>query len=227
MRHHPLATSSLAPFGFATSFYAERLDFRPPGQKHYLNPERLIAKLWERAHLRDARRPHPIQAIIHTILPSICEDYRAADGDFLFLRKPYSSRDIMILSSAVQWLGTNCGMSFLTESSINSSCDDPQLEFATKFERLSTNCLLTCQFTHECSEKCGTPPPGVFMGLTCRLDPNMVSVRDKALIKSLMLWLGTSAGRRFLDAFILRRNRGSKIIRRWQLLESGLLPVAA
>jgi hypothetical protein len=113
-QRHPLENASLAPYGFVFSGRKERLEYLPQDNPHWVNEERLIARLWDKVHRLNAPKPLPITTIVHKILPSFHSCDRLERGDFVFDGLPYLSRDILILSSTLQWFGTNVGRDFLT-----------------------------------------------------------------------------------------------------------------
>jgi hypothetical protein len=64
---------------------------------HERNPERIIAELWE------------IECI-----PEACTNYgRTNIHAIMGEDMKFTSRDVQVINSTIQWLGTNCGMEFL------------------------------------------------------------------------------------------------------------------
>ena len=222
---HPLVNPSLAPYGFVPPSSRRRLEYKSelPG---YINCERALARLWDKAHRSNASHPRPIETIVHQILPGIARAHRLVAGDFIFDGLPYRSRDILVLSATVQWLGTNVGNSFL-ETDISKSWQPeiwqwgtrffksqyryyhPEREFLIKLEkerhaRFGTDGLnLPAMIFHECSNRCGS-----VMGLRhCYYDPHVPEPRDHVLVEGLMRWLAMPAGRAFIAAYQARRAR--------------------
>ncbi len=208
---HPLATKSLAPYGFVFPRYVERLAFEPKPEYGGFNAERVIAKQWERAHRVDAPEPTPLEVIIHRILPGMGTLTGRFKPDFEFKGRPYNSRDIALVSTTVQWLGTNIGNSFLLDA-YRSKEAHPERVFSLLFKRESHDMVM--HFTHICSEKCKDGHTGTVLPFnSCWHDPEETTLRDRVAVDALMWWLGRKAGRAFIEEHFARSERAGKAAR--------------
>ena len=152
---HPLENPSLAPCGFVFPYYRQRLKFRPEDVKHFFNREKAIAKIWDRLNRTDAQKPTPVQTIVHEILPAQASVNRITKGDFCFGDLPYLTRDILVLSTAIQWFGTNCGNCFIETDISRHSGFHPEREFLTKFaQEKHYGKGLIAMWVHVCTSHC-------------------------------------------------------------------------
>lgn len=204
---HPLATKSLAPYGFVFPRYVNRLNFEPEPSGGGFNAEKVIAKQWARVHRIDAPEPTPIEVIIHRILPGRGTLQGRFKPDFEFKGRPYSSRDIALLSTAIQWLGTNVGNGFLLDA-YKAKGTRPDKAFSEKFAQKQLGYDMVMHFTHVCTEHCRDGFTGIIVLIDpCYLDPSQVTERDRVVVEGLMLWLGRKAGRAFLAEHFARYER--------------------
>lgn len=197
---HPLVNPSLAPFGFVTSRQKGRLEYIPTTATG-INRERIIGRLWAKRHRLKAVHPLPIKVIVHEILPSQEKTNILKFGDFVFGELPYLSRDIIVLSGMIQWLGTNVGDCFLTTSLNGRKGYHPEREFVMKLAEEMERCHLVAHILHVCDGRCGTclSRVGSFDG--CAYDTRSISDRDMAVVDGLMRWLGKKDGRSFIRAY--------------------------
>lgn len=202
MFKHPLENPSLAPLGLTTELSYSRLHWRPTGP-FMVFVERMSARFWEKRNRADALRPLPVETIIHRIMPSMAQRNRIAKGDFVFEGKPYLTRDIVTLSSAVQWFGTNVGSCFINEPLHKKGRGyHPSREFIVKLAQENEQKLDACRpdmythLTHRCTGRCKN---------SCVYDSRTVTDRDKAVVDALMRWLGTAHGRQYLEQYRVRQ----------------------
>lgn len=212
-QHHPLENPSLAPYGFAFPNRRKRLEYVP--EIGGINAEKIIARMWDRRNRANAAKPLPIESIIHEILPSQATANRIAAGDFMHNGLPYLTRDILLISSTIQWLGTNCGNWFLEEDISRELGFHPEREFLMKCERSDarrnqTEPSMALFLTHSCTERCRNNPFMPFQ--SCHYD-NPVSERDRAVINGLMRWLGKPPGRGFIAEYLQRRKNAFEAAR--------------
>lgn len=215
MQHHPLEDPSLAPFGFVSPHSRKRLRWKHPG--HLINPDLLPARFWESLHRASAPRPYPIETIVHEILPSMATANRFTNGDFDFGGLPYLSRDVLVLSTIVQWFGTSCGRDFLVHPSGDYQDNvfvlapyHSEREFVWKLEyerRRREDVLAILLFGPE-------------------HDPGSVTRRDRALAEGLMRWLGKQAGRAFITELERRRQQAARDAMRKRMQHGQRLHVA-
>lgn len=201
---HPLQNPSLAPLGLRSKLSYQRLHYKP-SVKFVVFEERMIACFWEKCNRADAVRPLPIEVIIHKILPGMARANRLTAGDFCFDGKPYLTRDLVVLSNAMQWFGTNVGRCFITEPVRNPGKGyHESKEFVVKLEKENKRHNLYAFLAHWCTTRCNSKKH-FRLGLdSCIYDHRQVSGRDKAVIDGLMRWLGTAHGRKYLADFRAR-----------------------
>jgi hypothetical protein len=196
LTQHPLENPSLAPFGLVTQFRWNRLNAALPHDS--VNEEVVIAKLWEEWNCTKASRPLPVKTILCDLMQ---EGFPEFEGDFTFDGVPYLTRDIVVLSSTIQWFGTNVGRCLLVP---DPNPDYPfSEEFRAKLARRERGLPrdMPAFFTHVCTNDCAT----VFGCGVCKYDRRDASTRDRAIIDKLMLWLGSEQGRVFLTAFDIKK----------------------
>lgn len=216
---HPLENPTLAPFGFAFPESQKRLEYVPEITSG-VNCERIIAELWDKWNRKNSRYPLPVTEIIHRILPGLATLNQLRKGDFEFDGRPYLSRDILVLSSLVQWLATNVGGCFL-ETDISSRKDlpmkyHPEREFLIKCELEKEHHAglqdIPAFITHVCTNRCKELwrcTHGV-----CHYNPKDVSTRDRAVVDGLMRWLATKQGRAFTTRYLKKRKNAQEAA--WQ-----------
>lgn len=225
---HPLARPSLAPYGFAYPYQAKRLEYRSPYNKHYVNPERVMARFWAKRHRLDMPRPWPIETIVHDILPGMAKANMLTESDFEFAGTPYFGRDIAVLSTVVYWLGTNCGNAFLQSNhkwlpesqsaSSNSVSKTPsEHEFLEKFREDMKKQDMVVFWIHTCTPACSEPVPS-FVN-PHHYDASEVRPRDYALVEGLMRWLGRKAGREFVAGYEVKLKCSHDAARQRRLAE--------
>ncbi len=216
---HPMMDLSLTPYGFAFPLSVERLAFNGRDPRFHVNSERIIAQHWDRANRSNASPVLPAEKIIHRILPDFNRSDRILNGDFVFADLPYLNRDILVLSSTVQWLGAHCGTVFVEGSPLyhDPAPEDPALEFVHKFdqERKKRSFCLALLLTHVCSSRCNS---GIVLGplgeSPHRFDPFAVQHRDRIVMRGLMHWLGSTEGRMFLSAYQAEKKAAHEKVRR-------------
>jgi hypothetical protein len=214
---HPLHNPSLAPVGFCDVVAQQRLRAEPHPEWSY-NPELAIAKFWAGWNRQGASHPLPVATIIHDMLPAMSTRFRMTEGEFMFEGKWYVGRDIAVLSSAVQWFGSNVGNCFLLHSPVFFKPRSKDREFVEKFAQERVSNALVMRFTHHaCTEACGRNPEPheVVVGFRVRdlHDYAPVTERDQALVEGLMWWLGRTQGRSFIAAWDAKRSRLEKAAR--------------
>lgn len=198
-QRHPLEDPSLAPFGFAFPLQQERITLEEPSGIYWVNEERMIAQQWDEWNRLSSPWPRPIEMIIHHILPSIGKRYRITDSSFIFNGRPYNTRDILILSSTMTWLGTNCGKCFIDTDISREDVPGfhPAREFHLKLAREAQiqRVDMYAVLCHSCKPTCNRRARWPH----CHIDPREVSERDRIIIDSLMRWLGRGEGRSFIS----------------------------
>lgn len=204
-RRHPLENPSLAPFGLATPAFQKRLEYTPTNDL-WIDAEKLLARLWDKRNRANVSRPLPVQTIIHEILPGLAQASRLTKGDFMFDSLPYLTRDIVILSSVVQWFGTNCGRCFLEEP-IFGGVSHPEREFLDKLAKENEHRDMVAFWCHVCTPQCNTNRSLFLLDNRCFYPSSSVSARDRAVVEGLMRWLGRVAGREFVVHYLARKKR--------------------
>jgi|ETNmetMinimDraft_33_1059910.scaffolds.fasta_scaffold12808_3 hypothetical protein len=224
---HPLENPSLAPYVFVFLFYQKRLKYKPT-TGFFVNREKIIAKLWDKCNRASAPRPLPVQTIIHEILPAQASANRIFKSDFTHDDLPYLTRDILVLSSVIQWLGTNVGSCFLEclyHDISRQPSFHPEREFRMKLAKEMRHVDMVAFWTHICTSRCNTVH--LFPYGSCYYDSHEVSTRDRAVVDGLMLWLGRNAGRTFVAEYLTRTSKAIDATnkRRWEetRMSSGLL----
>ena len=223
---HPLENPSLAPYGFV-SFFSKQ-GWNTSLLWFFVNREKIIAKFWDKYNRASAPRPLPVKTIIHEILPAQASANRITKGSFLHDDLPYLTRDILVLSSVIQWLGTNVGNCFLESLDSNLSRQPsfhPEREFRMKLAKEMQRADMVVFWTHVCTSRCNTVQ--LFPNGGCYYDSREVSTRDRAVVDGLMLWLGRNAGRTFITECLTRISKAIDATnkRRWEetRISSGLL----
>lgn len=207
MFKHPLENLSLAPYGLTTPLSYQRLQYKP-SDPYWVNQEKMLAKMWDKCNRADASHPLPVQTIVHEILPGQKRRNRLVQGNFVFECKPYLTRDIMMLSSVVQWLGSNVGNCFLTRDISHKRGYSSEWEFLMKYDEDSKINDMVTFWCHICTPKCQEPQYFSLIGESNhRYDPRTVTDRDVAIVDGLLRWLGCSAGREFVARYDARRQR--------------------
>lgn len=194
----------MAPCGFVFPNWKARLDYEPEGQ-YWVNEEVVIARLWDRHNRVGGSRQPPVQTIVHEILPALASANRLTDGDFWHGGLPYLTRDVLVLSSTLQWFGTNIGRCFLETDISKQSIRGyrPEHEFIIKLSQASREKGdMVAFFVHVCSERCTVWQPLAAFGGGCCYDKKQVSARDRVVVDGLMRWLGTEEGRLFVKRFV-------------------------
>jgi hypothetical protein len=200
--NHPLENPSLTPIGFVFPLYNKRV-FQKLGEG-FINGDYEAAFFWEKMNRLKSPAPLPAETIIHEIMPSIAKRGCTQFGDFEFSGRQYFSRDIMVLSTFMQWFGTNIGRSFITDAPFGFRCSHPLREFKEKFALENKRDKLIAGRIHSCDKhRCG---PGA-IGWVCDPDVSQVTDRDRLVVQSLMHWLGNRAGRDYMSAYNRRINR--------------------
>lgn len=205
---HPLMNPSLTPFGFVFPQYKKRLRFRPT-MSWAINGEKIIAGMWEECNRAHALQPQPARTIIHDILPSQAKVNRVFTGDFTFDGLPYLSRGILVLSSVVQWLATNCGNGFLVTDISERPRFHPEREFLMKLAEEQEQRDMMTFWTHVCDSRCDPNRPRFFPDYHYYYTSS-VTGRDRAVVDGLMRWLGKPAGRAFIKTYMEIRERKSR-----------------
>ena len=201
---HPLENPSLAPYGFVFPTSQKRLEWHDELNSTWINPERVIARLWDKLNRSNAQRPLPVRTIIHGILPGLARANLLTQGNFVFEGDPYRSSDIMLLSAAIQWLATNVGSSFLDEDISKLPQFHPEREFVMKAARRQLPIELVAVWTHVCDDaKCLFPLPHPLH----RFEPTEITARDRALMDGFLRWLGSQRGREFITSYKARLKR--------------------
>lgn len=219
---NPFATQSVAPAGFVFELYQKRLSYRPKDKLHYINPEMLMAKYWEKLNRIDADHPLPMHTIIHSILPKL--RYRTKRGEFYFDKHRYIHRDICIVSSIMQWFATNVGNCFIERTNYPYSIvkveqrDYYQAKHVVEQRRYD----MVPHWTHSCTPACYNKLRFNFWDSLHVFDYKSVTGRDRAVAKAVMLWLDTDAGNAFVKSWLIRRERAYDILNtdrmwRWKL----------
>ncbi len=213
MFKHPLENPSLAPYGLTTPLSYQRLQYKPTTNPYWVNQEKLLAEMWDKCNRADAPRPLPVQTIIHEILPGQKRRNHLAQGNFVFEGKPYLTRDLMMLSSIVQWLGSNVGNCFLIRDISQKLGYSLEREFLTKYAEDSKIHDMVTFWCHICTPKCKEPTYFSLIGESNhRYNPRTVTDRDVAVVDGLLRWLGRPAGRGFLSRYEARRKRAWNMV---------------
>jgi hypothetical protein len=201
---HPLENPSLAPYGLATPIFQRRLQYQST-DAYWVNPEKLIAKAWDQRNRASAQEPRPVCTIVHEVLPGLAQSNRIRKGDFVFIDgMPYLTRDIVVLSTVVQWFGTNCGRVFL-EDPLFGGVSHPEREFTEKLAKCHYCRDMPAFWCHQCNPQCGA---GLLtFNQECHRRFTDASIRDRAVIDGLMRWLGREAGREFVADYLARKKR--------------------
>lgn len=219
MMRHPLTTLSLTPLGFVLPQWQERLKWNPSKTEiaHWVNHEQLILRIWDRYHRLSAPRPFPTQTIIHSIVPMLEDGKLLTHGDLEFDGLPYHTRNILVLSSTVQWFGTNVGWCFLTYRTPEENRYPREFEFKMKLDAARNRRILPLDIvSHIVASVSEVGVRREREGRHFRTKPyryNDVLPQDRVVVDALMLWLGTDAGRAFIAAYVRRRDKFWNIVR--------------
>ena len=212
LTRHPLENPSLAPLGLRTQLSYRRLQWKPTIQFTVFE-ERMIARFWDKHNRADAPRPLPVEAILHKILPSMAQSNRISKGDFVFEGKSYLTRDIVTLSSVMQWFGTNVGRCFIDRKVARQGrgyheSREFTIKLAEENKSWSRSCDMYTFLSHRCTGRCNNKKRLRFWlsNDPCVHDSRTVTERDKAVIDGLMRWLGTAHGRQYITEFRIRRD---------------------
>lgn len=219
---HPSVNPSLAPFGFVFPFQRARLEYVPQFVRG-INRERIMGRLWGKCNRLKAEHPLPVQVIIHEILPSQARVNKITKGDLMFEGLPYLSRDILVLSSMVQWLATNVGDCFLTTKKMaGEEARNHEREFVLKLAAEMEGCDLVARIFHVCNTQCNSNVGRIFaFDHPHAYDSSSVSSRDRALVDGLMRWLGKRSGRSFVKRYCAIRDREYRNIRNKLMKQAG------
>ncbi|MCA9359856.1 hypothetical protein KC850_02340 [Candidatus Kaiserbacteria bacterium] len=196
---HPLVNPSLTPVGFVFPNSRRRVSQILP--RNGVNGDFYAAKFWQKKNCLLAPDPKPAEVIVHTIMPALSKRGRTKESDFMFSGKPYLSRDIMVLSTFMQWFGTNVGSGFIRHKPFRFKSTHPLREFREKFVLENTDNTVSARLIHICNDKCEASMSG--LGRVCCLTPELIQPRDLIVIDSLMHWLGTKAGRQYMTDYDL------------------------
>lgn len=209
IQRHPLENPSLTPYGFVFPNAQKRLQYEPKSNMLWVNQERIAARTWDRLNRTNAPRPLPVQTIIHWILPGLATANRISDGDFWHEDLQYLTRDILVLSRTVQWLGSNNGRCFLETDISRDSIPEfhSEREFRIKFAKEMARLDMVALLMHICTPQCKIVRSLFYNG--CYYDMNAVSARDRVVVDGLMRWLGSKDGRTTFLAEFQRRKKNA------------------
>ncbi|MDD2657626.1 MAG: hypothetical protein PHD04_03135 [Candidatus Pacebacteria bacterium] len=219
-KRHPLENPSLTPYGFVFPSWQERLKHKQPPNMTWLNEENIMGRIWDRANRANAPKPLPAETILHDILPSLKTANRLASGDFMFNGLPYLTRDILVLSSFMQWFGTGVGRCFL-ESAV-PSWDVPangyigEWEFLIKLKIEQQRWEPIANVVHVCTDDCDKIRS---LNGSCHRSSAQIMPRDRAVVEGLLRWLGKQAGRAFIAEFQRRKKNAWNAARSRQKAE--------
>lgn len=193
---HPLVNPSLTPVGFVFPVSQRRLEFML--QPHEVDGDRVAAKFWELKNCARAEGLRPTEVIIHEVLPSMDSslDHEWYDFDFVFKGFRYLSRDILVLSTFMQWFGSNVGYSFLTEIPFDLEVHDTAQEFRLKLVHAEKKHPITAGLLC-CTPRCITARGS----WACVTNHGDVAKRDTAVVNALMTWLGMPQGRAYIEEY--------------------------
>jgi hypothetical protein len=191
---HPLENLSLTPIGFVFPNQKKRIEEKL-GQ-YMVNGDYYAALFWNNANKVYENTNQPAKVILQEILPYL-SGYKHEAEDFMFDGLQYISRDIMVLSACMQWTGTNNGRSFMTESPFGYDWNGFD-EFVCKYTHENKNDELSRVLLHQCTEDCEDVAPGIE---ACVYDGEQITSRDRLVIDSLMIWLGTDQGRMYMKEY--------------------------
>jgi hypothetical protein len=197
---HPLVNPSLAPVGFVFPISRERLEYKSDESTPWVNTEKLIAEMWEEVNCAHAQKPLPLVTIIHKILPGLARKNKLEEGDFEFDGLPFLSRDIALISTFVQWFGTNVGGAFLETRLHSKSSSRKDHEFVIKFAEHCKQYNLIAHLMHVCTDRC-LKGLYIFHSTGHDYSEKTVTDRDRAVVDGLMRWLGSRAGRAFIAEY--------------------------
>jgi hypothetical protein len=205
VRPHPLINQSLAPQVFTTDAKLGRRRYVPQAG---VNRERIITTFWDKIHRRAADKPYPLQIILHEILLRRCPDAPRSPVDFDFEGYGYAARDIFVVTSMVQWLGTNVGTQFYEDRTLRA-CPLPDDEgFWMDFEeRWGWNTIRSV--LHECTSTCVPSSSSAEFG-DGHDYAEVVSERDLAVVEAFFVWLGMPHGRAFTLSYEAQCRQAAK-----------------
>lgn len=205
---HPLVNPSLTPLGFVFPIYRKRLEHVPlPGS---IDGDRVAAEFWELKNRTRARGERPAETIIHEVLPPLDLLADPEKVDFTFEGRGYRSRDIMVLSTFMQWFGTSVGNVFLTDIPFDLRISDAAQEFRLKLKREEKRHPITAILVHECTDACGVHS---MLFWVCKPERGYTTKRDHAVVDALMTWLGMPQGRAYIEEYKAYRQKAFKTAR--------------
>jgi hypothetical protein len=205
---HPLQNPSLTPVGLVFPISKARLSFEPPHGS--INGDRVSAEFWARKNCLKSSWPLPAETILHEVLPTLEEGAALQQFDFEFRGRLYATRDIMILSTFMQWFGSNVGNSFLFEMPYGFTPSDSAMVFVEKLAREMKQCDHTYRLLHECNDICGTATAHSMISLVGGHHgpgSTYVSKHDRLVVRALMLWLATADGKKYVSEHCAYRDR--------------------
>jgi len=224
---HPLENPSLGDYTVAFTSSLKRRGYESKDDAGYVNPERVIMRVWHKVNTAHAGRPLPVRTIIHEIMPGVARANLITKGNFVFEGDPYWTHDLMVLSAVVQWLATNVGSRFFSESISSRPNFHPEREFVMKFADMDVwrQRQMLAMWVHECTDKCYTGS-SLDPDYPHHLSLQLVMPRDRALIDGFMRWLGRKEGREFMVSYRAKFERARKV-RREQLRKEKAAQIAA
>ncbi len=194
---HPLENSSLTPIGYVFPLSRKRVFQKL--SNNFVNGDYFAARFWQNKNHLKVKEARPAEVIIHSIMPSLSGQGHTKKGDFEFVGKQYKSRDIMVLSTFMQWFGTNVGSCFIDTVPFGVKISHSLREFKEKFSFENKGDTIIASKIHICTENCG--PSFLAVGWHCQKTPESVTGRDRVVVNALMHWLGTKAGRQYMNEY--------------------------
>lgn len=192
-KEYPLKNPSLTPIDLGFSNRKARIEATLG--PYMVNGDYFAVLFWDQANRLNAERKPAVEILQH-ILPSL-SGYIYHEGDISFDGAQYVSRDIMVLSSFMQWTGANIGRSFMSETSIGQKSGGVN-EFLNKYQEFNKRGRLIGILIHEHTIECGHVSGGIGH---CVSTPKLATVRDKLVMQALMMWLGTDSGRDYMNKY--------------------------
>lgn len=186
---HPLVNPSLTPFGFVLPNWKHRLE---PLPKDMINGDREMSLLWAASN-RLSEKNRPAELLINEILPSVITVLPDFQTDFVFDGREYQSRDILVLSSFMAWLGTNVGQGFVKGSIVYG-----QPSMVKRYIAYDEDNSVTRHVLKNWSQN---------LPLSPRWELPDITDRDRALVRSIMYWLNRKEGKAFMESFTDRCGR--------------------
>jgi len=146
---------------------------------------------WDKTSRLSVSVPRPAEVMMNTIMPIMPGYQIFEEGDIPLNDIQYMSRDILVLSSVIQWFGTGIGQNWITERPSTCKASRSSLEFVERFAIDGQKFIYAA--IHQCLATCR---PGY-----CDHTPKQITKRDRLVVGAFMIWLGRVEGRDYMERY--------------------------